>query len=280
MPKTEYDFLDNRVLSILSKGESGSGKSIASCGKEFRPVYVFDFEDRMRSVINYYRKLDGHAKDIVWDTFSMGDSFHKIDKQMDDLAGNCPYKTVVAATLSSYVDIILVHLINEKRGKTRSSGANAGKLIGGINVNELEDFNAEDAAIIFELVRFLKLLQSRGTNVILEAHVTVFEEKDPLRAGATRVSRPIVTKGKKAPPRIPGYFDEAWHFYTEIDMAKRVSWNFTTAPTDVDYAKTSNNIKGFDWTNKDLSVELMKQFSEKSADAPRSDPNAPKIASW
>jgi hypothetical protein len=34
------------VISLLSKGVTGTGKTVASCGKEFRPVYVFMNEGR------------------------------------------------------------------------------------------------------------------------------------------------------------------------------------------------------------------------------------------
>lgn len=280
MPIKASDTPIRPVLSILSKGRSGTGKTIASCGKDFRPVYVFDCEGRFNSVINYYRKLDGHVQDIEFDKFDMDGGFYPLDKQMDALAARCPYKTVVMASLTSYIHIVLYHLIKSKAGMKRASGATAGKKIGGIPVNELEDYNAEDAAIIFELIAFLKTLQKQGVNVILEAHISPYEVntiEDGQRTSTT--INQILTKGKKAPAQIPGYFDEVYLFYKDytgiVVGQQETHYSFTAAGTSTDDCKTSNGIKGFDFTGKDFSVELMKQLTQEVKDTARIDPNQP-----
>lgn len=280
MPTIANDVITNAVLSMLFKGKTGTGKSIAGCGKEFRPVYVLDFEDRMRSVINYYKRLDGHCKDVEYDTFPMEGGFFKIDSRMDSLIASCPYKTVCGFSLTSYIHIILKHLILDKVGATRSSGQQAGKKIGGIPVNELEDFNAEDAAIIFELISFFKQLQSNGVNVILEAHITPYEITSIEGKQRTSITvNQILTKGKKAPAQIPGYFDEVYLFQKDysgmIQGKQETKYSFTSAGTSTDDCKTSHGVEGFDWTGKDFSIELMKQLSQESKDAPRIDPNRP-----
>lgn len=273
----------NAVWSILSKGRSGSGKTIASCGKEFRPCYVFDFDQRMTSVINYYRKLDGHCKDLEFDSYHMGMSFHQVDRKMDEFIKLCPYKTVVIATLSSYIDLVLVHILGMKAGQQRNSGKEAGKSIGGIQVNELEDYNAEDAAIIFELCGFLKTLQKQGVNVILEAHITPIEIRD-ISGKIVQTIMEIQTKGRKPTARLPGYFDETWLFDRQLEgmIVGQQSQKFQFLPegNSVTEGKTSRSLKGFDWTNRDFSVELMKQVSDEVRQAPRVDPNAPKKVSF
>lgn len=260
----KLDDFDNskHAFSILSRGFTGAGKTIASCGKEFRPIYVFDLDSRMSSVAQYYKSLDGHCKDINYETFTMGERFDKMDKTFDSLLNHCPYKTVSVASLTAYIHIVLVHLLNFKPG-----GAN--KNIANIKVNEIEDYNAEDAALIFELIAFLIQLKNKGINVILEAHLTNIEHRD-LKGNVTH-KIDTLTKGKKAPAAIPGYFDECWVFSKETQLvvdektkSARNESRYIMNPngTSLIDGKTSRGVKQIDWTGKDFTVELMKQFGK------------------
>lgn len=265
------------VISLLAQGVTGTGKTVAACGKEFRPVYAFMNEGRMESVITYYKKLDGHVKDVEYDYFHMNSGFYPLDKRMDELANNCPYKTVLMSTLTSYIHIVLAHLIKDKAGRTRQSGQKAGKQIGGIPVNELEDFNAEDAAIIFEMCAFLQQLKAQGTNVILEAHISPYEVNSIIdgKKESTTVMQ-ILTKGKKAPAQIPGYFNEVYLFEKKYKgFGQNVAYTVNPIGDSTTNCKTSMDIEPFDWTGKDFSVELMNQLSDEVKSVDRRDPNAP-----
>lgn len=251
--------------SILSRGFSGCGKTIASCGKEFRPIFVFDIDQRMSSIYHYYMNLDGHCNDIDYETYTMGSNFSELDKKMDVLSNHCPYKTVAVASLTAYIHLVLVHLLNHKSGGSRTSEQ---KSIAGIKVNEIEDYNAEDAALIFELIGFLMALKRKGINVILEAHLTNIEYRD--LKGNTTNKIDTLTKGKKAPAAIPGYFDESWVFTKDtkliVDEKTRTARNesrYIMNPTGTSLidGKTSRGVKEIDWTGKDFTVELMKQIS-------------------
>ena len=249
----------NNVFSIFSRGVSGSGKTIASCGKKFRPVYVFDLDQRMTSVANYYKKLDGHCKDISFDTFAMGDHFKKLDSKMDEILARPEYKTVVVATLTSYIHVVLAHVLKFK------TGTNKGKKVADINVNSIEDYNVEDAAIIFELLGFLKALQAQGINIILEAHLTPIEYRDLEGNSTTKLE--TLTKGKKAPASIPGYFDESYYFYKKHEgiIIGQGDTKYHMSPhgdRQVE-GKTSRGIEPIEWTNKDFSELLFKQIEGK-----------------
>jgi len=273
------------VLSILSKGRTGTGKTIASCGKEFRPVYVFNLEGRFESVISYYRKLDGHCKDVEYDDFSMTSGFYALDKRMDELAARPTYKTVVVASLTSYIHIVLKHLMATAVPKTTEDGKQPRNVRkkGGIQVNILEDYNFEDAAIIFELLAFLQNLKNMGTNVILEAHISPYEIKSINEDSGQKEEQTIMqilTKGKKAPAQIPGYFNEVYLFekrFEGIQAGKsEAHYLCNTIGSAVDECKTSMGIASFDWTGKDFSEELVRQLTQEVRDTPRIDPNAPK----
>lgn len=274
MPSRAEDVVLNAVISAIWKGQSGSGKTIASCGKEFRPVYVFDFEGRMDSVVNYYRKLDGHCRDIEYDTFAMGGSWQTVARRMDELIKSCPYRSVSVASLTSFIHYTLKHTIDAKHGTKRSSGAPAGKYIAGIPVNELEDFNAEDAAIIFELISLLQTLKDGGSNVFLEAHINPIEIKTGTGQNEKITTLfQILTKGKKAPAQIPGYFNEVYLFekrWEGIIAGQGTNKYFVDVRgNSSNDCKTSMGVESFDWTNLDFSVELTKQFSRELKDAPR-----------
>ncbi len=243
------------AYSILAKGLSGSGKTTASCGKDFRPVFVFDTDQRMQSVANYYKKLDGHCKDIEYQSFVMREHFKELDKKMDEIYARPVHKTVVMASLTSYIHNVLAHVLNFK------AGANTGKKVADIHVNSIEDYNVEDAALIFEMVAFMKSLQARGTNVILEAHITPIEIK--ALDGSSSTSMEILTKGRKAPAQLPGYFDEVWLFDTIRRGVNNYEYIMHPRGDAVTRGcKTSRDIPDIEWTNKDFSLELKKEMDK------------------
>lgn len=285
MPKKLKDVPVRPVNSFLFKGHNGVGKTIAACGKAFRPVYVFNCEGRIESVINYYKKLDGNLDGIEFDDFPLGSGYYAIDKRMDELVGRCNYKTVVMSSLTSFIYLILKHLIDDKAGKTRKSGQPMGMRIGGIPVNELPDFNAEDSAIINDLISFFQQLKAMGVNTILEAHITPYEIKTIEEGQRTSITvNQILTKGRKAPASVPGFFNEIFLFFKEyegiISGEGKPHYKFTTAGTTTDDCKTSMGFEGFDWTGKDFSVELMKQLTDEVRNTPREDPDRPKSVTF
>jgi hypothetical protein len=259
-PRKADDYIQTAQITALHTGDSGSGKSIASCSAILRPTYVLDCEDRMASVISYYRKLHGHVNGLEYDTFSMGNGYFPLKSRLDALKQSCPYKTVVVATLTSYVDIVLEHLRSTDKG-SRASGATAGKKIAGIQVNELEDYNAETAAIVFDLLQTLKFLQKMGKNVILEAHLLTHEAQ---RAGRIEIVRPLITGGKKAASKIPGYFNETFYFFNDQDMSGNIKFKVQTRATGQVFAKTSFQElpNEMEWTNQDYYAELVKKLPQ------------------
>lgn len=290
MPIRAEDAVLRPCTSFLFKGHNGTGKTIAATGEEFRPVYVFNCEGRIESVLTYHKKYN-NLKDIEFDNFPIGSGYYGIDKRMDELIRSCPYKTVVMSSLTSFIYLILEHLIRDKFGKKTAKGFDAGKKVGGIPVNELQDFNAEDSAIINDLIAaFQQLKDNQGVTCILEAHITPYEITS-LEEGqrSTYTVNNILTKGKKAPASVPGFFNEIYLFHKEYkgvgEGLKSTRYLVNTVGTSTDDCKTSWGIEPFDWTGKDFSVELFNQLrgnveGNKIINAPRVDPNAPKMVSF
>lgn len=285
MPIKAEDFIMRPVSSFLFKGHNGTGKTIAACSKEFRPVYVFNCEGRMESVVNYYKNRPEGLKGIEWDDYPLGSGYYKIDQKFDELVRRCEYNTVHLASLTSFIYLILNHLIIDKFGKKTSKGFDAGKKIGGIPVSELQDFSAEDSAIINDLIAAFQQLKSNGVNTILEAHITPYEITS-LEEGQrnTYTINNILTKGKKAPAAVPGFFNEIWLFTKEyegiIAGKQKAKYVVNTKGTTTDDCKTSWGIESFDWTDSDFSEKVFSQLNKELVETPKVDPNKPKIVSF
>lgn len=277
------DLVVSPVWTILAKGFSGTGKTVFGCGKEFRPVYVFDFEGRMESVATFYK---ADLKDIYYNHFPLTEGFYKIDKKMDAIVARPEFKTVIASSLTSFIRNVLVHLKRTSVERAGEGGRTKGvRKKGGIQANILEDFNFEDAAIIDELIGFFQILKSQGVNVILEAHITPYEIKTINEDTGDRdlqTIMEILTKGKKAPAEVPGWFNEVWLFekVTGQQWDSAPTYRINTKGNAASSCKTSFNIPSFDWTGKDGSIELMKHLSGDIKDNPRVDPSLPKVKSW
>lgn len=274
------------VWSILSKGRTGTGKTILSCGKAFRPTYVFNLEGRFESAISYYKRLDGHVKDLVYNDFTMNSGFYPLDQKMDSIIARPEFQTVVVSGLTPYIHIVLKHLMGATQAK--ADGRNIRKK-GGIQVNILEDYNFEDAAIIFELLNFLQALKEMGVNIILECHISAYEIKTINEESGQREQQTIfeiLTKGKKAPAQIPGYFNEVWLFEKKFNdswspgESRTAKYMINTMGSPTDDCKTSFGIPSFEWTGKDGSEVLVDFLNPEVRSAERVDPSKPKAVSW
>lgn len=280
------------VWSILSKGRTGTGKTILSCGKAFRPTYVFNLEGRFESAITYYRKLDGHVKDLHYNDFTMNSGFYPLDQKMDSIIKRPEFQTVVVSGLTPFIHIVLKHLMRTTIPKDEGGDGKRAKNIrlkGGIQVNILEDYNFEDAAIIFELLNFLQALKEMGVNIILECHISAYEIKTINEENGQREQQTIfeiLTKGKKAPAQIPGYFNEVWLFEKafeaqwETSGGRNAKYRINTMGSPTDDCKTSFGIPNFDWTGVDGSEMLIALLSGDIKSQDRVDPNKPKVVSW
>lgn len=276
------------VWSVLEKGFTGTGKTILPCGKEFRPVYVFDCEGRFDSVLTYYKKLDGHVKDIYTNHFPLTDGFFKLDKKMDAIVARPEFKTVVMSSLTSFIRLILLHLKRTSLERKDDSGKTRGvRKKGGIQANILEDFNFEDAAIIDELIGFFQMLKSQGVNTFLEAHITPYEIKTINEDTGDKDFQTIfevLTKGKKAPAEVPSWFNEIWLFEKKVEgwdnNNRGAKYWVNTVGNASNSCKTSFGIPSFEWTNEDASVKLVNFLNPEVRNAERVDPSKPKTVSW
>jgi hypothetical protein len=168
------------------------------------------------------------------------DDWNKPKKQLEKFQTECPYKTLVFDSITSMADMTLRQTVKLKYGVTRQSGAAAGKLIAGIAVNEIEDYNAESAALQ-ELIALTKdICAWHKVNVILIAHVVQAEYRNTTN-NTTHVSRTIVTAGKKVAPKIPAYCGEVYHFNIKKGFVEGQGGDYSllTEHTGDDFARTA-----------------------------------------
>lgn len=231
------DYVDNKTLFVLGKGNPGDGKSISiSSWLEQGPMYFFDFDGKIKAVINFWKKRNkALLQNLEFDHF---DDYNKAAEKLAGFIDNGhPYTGgVVIDTLTTGVDSILTQIHDVKGGSK--------KVIGGIAVNEIEDYNAESSALtrLVQDSKF-KLHKNLNTNFFMLAHVVAVESHD-LKSNSKVVTRQLVTAGKKVAAKLPGYFDEIWHFYTEtaLDGSKEQRYKVTTQASGVDFARTSCNL--------------------------------------
>jgi hypothetical protein len=176
-------------------------------------------------------------------TYEDYEDWNKPRAQLEKFQLNCPYKTLVFDSLTSMADMTLRQTLKVKSGSTRKSGAEAGKQVAGIAVNEVEDYNAESAALQ-ELIALTKDICSfHKVNIILIAHVVQAEYRNTM-TGVTHVSRTIVTAGKKVAPKIPAYCGEVYHFNIKrgFNADELGQYSLITEHTGDDFARTALNL--------------------------------------
>ncbi len=227
------EYVDNKALFVLGKGDPGAGKSIAiSTWLAKGPMYFLDFDGKIKAVINFWQKHNPKMLENLefdhFDDYNSGAA--KIEEFIDK---GHPYTGgIVVDTLTTMVDSLLVQVTDVKGGGK--------KFVGNVAVNEIEDYNAESAGLtrLISHAKF-KLHKPQNTNFFLLAHVVATESED-IKTKTKVVTRQLVTAGKKVAAKLPGYFDEIWHFSVQKDMGTQtMKYMVETQNAGVDFARTS-----------------------------------------
>lgn len=230
--------IDPSILYCMFKGEPGLRKSTQAVSFP-GPQYWFSWDRKMSGIMipqALWGLMGRKPPHITVDDY---DDWNAARKKLEELQVRCPYKTLVFDSLTSMADMTLRQTNKLKYGVTRASGAAAGKLVGGIAVNEIEDYNAESSALQ-ELIALSKdICIYHKVNVILIAHVVQAEYRNTVN-NTTHVSRTIITAGKRVAPKIPAYCGEVYHFNIKKGFeAGKDSYSLLTTHTGDDFARTA-----------------------------------------
>lgn len=231
MPTMESVNFDS--LYCMFKGEPGTRKSTQALSFP-KPQYWFSWDRKMSSIYLPMKQWGMKPSEVQYDNY---EDWNSAQRKLEAFRGNCPFRTLVFDSITSMGDATLAQTKMAKYGKTRTSGTGAGKMIAGIAVNELEDYNAEAAAIM-DLINLTHTVRDmHKVNIILIAHVIQAEYRNTAN-NLTHVSRSIVTASKKVASRIPAYVGEIYHFNIKKGFDGGGDYSILTSHTGDDFAKT------------------------------------------
>lgn len=221
---------------IMLKGEPGLLKSTMALSYP-GPQYWFSWDQKMNALALPIKLWGIDPKSIQFDDYK---DWTGARNKLQQLQSNCPYKTLVFDSITSCADFTLGQTLALKQGTTNARGGDKGKNIGGIPVSDIEDYNAE-AAALQELIALTKDIKSfHKCNIILIAHVIQAEYRNTTN-NVTHISRQIVTAGKKVAAKLPAYCDEVYHFNLKkgFDANQGGSYEILTRHTGDDFARTT-----------------------------------------
>lgn len=232
MPSFEAVTLD--YLYCLFKGEPGTRKSGSALSFPM-PQYYFSFDRKMDGLIIPAKKWGIDKTQIDYDDYM---DWNPALKKLEGFRTTCKYKTIIVDSITSCADAINRQTLKLKLGTSTKAGEDKGKLIAGIPVNSIEDFNAEESALK-ELVSLTKDIQGyHKCNIILIAHVIQKDQKNA-SGQVTHVSRTIVTAGKGIAAKIPAYCSEVYHFNIKGGGFGTGGYSILTRHTGEDFARSS-----------------------------------------
>lgn len=239
---------------VLLKGEPGTRKSTQALSYP-KPQFWFSWDQKMNSLLVPMRAWGINPSEITYEDYNDWD---KPKKKLEQLQIDCKYKTIIIDSITSMADCTLRQSMKFKGDGSR------GKKVGTIQTNEVEDFNAEAAAIT-ELIALTKDIHKyHKVNIILIAHVIKADYKQ--LNGPTTFSRTIVTAAKKIAAKIPAYCEEVYHFDVagSMDTSKGGEYCCYTENVGEDFARTQLNLdKKIQFGNKELYKEYIKPAIDK-----------------
>jgi hypothetical protein len=244
VPSTKDIDLKNDPHKILLVGENGMGKSIAAASFfKAGPIRIWDFDGRLKPVKSYYPDAD-----INYDTFT-AENFRSFIDEINNLANNCPYKTLVLDSVTTASTLCVTFQLGVK-GKLKTSKA-------GLPETSWDEINGE-TVLFTQMLEAMKLVHKKHKcHIIWTAHpVPKIEISDE---GTKRLTS-LAAYGNKIPALIPGYFDEIYNFTRMKTGISDFKYLVNTVPMNNLPGKTAFPDKipaQFDITKKNFYETLM-----------------------
>jgi hypothetical protein len=224
--------INPRALFTMLKGEPGTRKSTAAlsylpAGKQ----YWFSWDQKMTALLLPASKWGYDLSQVDYDDY---DDWDKAKAKLKEFQVSMKgYKTLVFDSVTTMADSTL------RQQRTNKSKDGQGKKLGTIEVDGIEEYNAESAAI-GELIAMCKDIKKfHKVNIILIAHVVQAEYRNTT-TNTTHVSRTIVTAGKKIAAKLPAICEEVYHFNIKKGIVESQGGKYTclTTHTGDDFART------------------------------------------
>lgn len=224
--------IDPRALFIMMKGEPGTRKSTSALS--YLPagrMYWFSWDHKMSALLLPASKWGMDISQIEYDDY---DDWDKAKAKLKEFQVSMKgFKTLVFDSVTTMADSTL------RQQRTNKSKDGQGKKLGTIEVDGIEEYNAESAAI-GEMIALCKDIKKfHKVNIILIAHVVQAEYRNTT-TNTTHVSRTIVTAGKKIAAKLPAICEEVYHFNIKKGIVEGSGGQYTclTTHTGDDFART------------------------------------------
>jgi hypothetical protein len=248
-PRTCDIELGGRFMGLFV-GTNGSGKTIAGASWPGNGL-ILDFDGRVAPVRLFYPKrtdieywtvgLDGDARsDVV--------GFSEGIKKIEDLQDRCPYDWVMMDSYTSYSAVAVLHQMGLHSNDVK-------KTKGGLPIPDWDEYKGE-TGVMLQILEILKILPC---NVIVTAHPIQAAKTTKQGGSANDVlasmikGQSIASYGWKTPSLLPNYFNEMWHFWTDVSnqLGQTISRKVQTVSAGEIVAKTALPLpKVFDITDK------------------------------
>jgi hypothetical protein len=233
-------------------GPNGSGKSIAIASwMKLGSVYFFDYDGRMNSVANWYKKRGLKPGQLLFDTYGPENLKDALDK-LKQFTQSCPHAAIV---LDSFTAMTITAVTFSMYRRMAKSGVNMPKETkGDLLVPDWDEWNGE-AMYVTMALDMCKQIAAAGTAVFWTGHPV---QRMNIKEEGNRQKISYQTKyaafGHKSDSLIPLYFNEIYAFYPETDLqTNKVHRICQTQPYGEIAAKTAFDLPvRLDWTDGDF----------------------------
>jgi len=232
-------------------GPNGSGKSIAIASwMSEGPIYYFDFDGRMASVTNWYKRRGLKHGQLTYDTYGPENLYDAIEK-MKDFVTHCPYAAIVIDSFTAATITAVTWSIYKRMAGGRDSKNYPKITKGEMIVPDWDEWNGE-AMYVTMMLDMCKQIASNGTAVFWTGHPV--QRMNITQQGNTQkiiYQTKLAAFGHKSDSLVPIYFNEIYSFYSSVDIqtneARRIC---QTQPHGEINAKTALDLPVMiDWTN-------------------------------
>jgi AAA domain len=244
------------VFRGLFVGDVGTGKTVAA-GSFPGPIKIYDFDDRVDPLLNFYPMRDDIEYVTVVSTRSERKdtiTFIEFCQEFMGFQDRCPWETVILDSITSLSACCVLYALdlngefNLKKGKLPRP--------------QFDEYKGETATVL----KILEVCKTLPCHIIATAHP--IRKLEPLTPGDLESLRTIYSLtgyGSKTPSFIPVYFNEMYYFYNQIGSQGMKPKRFvsTVGSSDWDQAKTALPLPPvFEVTDKPLYNVLQKFLEE------------------
>jgi len=226
-----FDATKKDALYCLFKGEPGTRKSTQALSFP-KPILFASWDRKIDALGIPIHKWKINPKDVFYESLRTWTAGETLIKKLivDPSYNGRRINTFVIDTITTLVDSINKQTMKDKGYPNK---------VGSIAVNSIEDYKAEESALV-DLIDWTKdIYEIHKVNIILIAHIIQKEMKS--EGGKTHFSRTIITAGKAIAQKIPAKSDEVYHFNIQkgFDPSQGGNYALLTTHTGDDFARTS-----------------------------------------